>query len=101
MISPGMNGLRQAALSPVTSFCALLYQYSSTFNSETGEGDRFLILRTVTMSSPIFFAETSMNSTSAVPFSGLMNFAGAAGAGVVLAGAGAAALIAGACAGLA
>src|SRR4029079_1948790 len=104
MTSPGMKGLSYLRWSPMTT-CGglpLLYQYSSTFRSDTGAPDMFLTLRMVTMSVPTFLADTSMNWTSAVPFSGLMNFAGAAGgvaAGVAVGGA--AALVAGACAGLA
>src|SRR5262245_62151723 len=97
MTSPGMNGFRYASESPVTTAggLPLLYQYSSTLSGETGAFDRFLIFRTVTMSLPTFLDGIWMNCMSAVPFKGLMNFAGAAGACCVVAGA---ALVAGACA---
>src|SRR6185503_12268440 len=103
MTSPGMNGLRYLAWSPVMT-CGglpLLYQYSSTFSNDTGAVDMFLTLRIVTMSVPTFLADTSMNWMSAVPLSGLMNFVGAAGGVEVGVAAGATALVAGACAGLA
>ena len=58
-----MKGLRQGWESRVTTFGGVLvsYQYSSTFSSETAIGERFLILRTVTISLPTFADEICMN----------------------------------------
>ena len=70
MISPGLNGLVQRAVSPDTTSVPL-YQYSSTLSSAIDPLDMFLTLMVVTMSLPTFLDALGMIWMAAMPLTGL------------------------------